>query len=269
MKKTLILISLALLSLPTIAQEAYVPDRLPVLGKIILAQRINYAPETTLSKLDIDIKTYSTHSIGTGFGFDFFLTQPKPKKPIWALSSSLILSSAGVKYDATLPHERHGFDQDVSWSFYRVTTAVEGALGLKRIHPFRPKWCLSVGLGLNVQDAHIRERMLEQSVVTTMDGQTTHLTVVGRNNGFFGFGFSNNRTEQDIQFNPVFSVGLIHKADHKYLCIDLRVCQSKQYVVEQFLLQFGEPGLLKYKKSFVGLDISWAFSLNNNISSKF
>ncbi len=242
------------------------PKRAPVFGKLILAQRIISAPEFKLSKEDIDIKTYASHSFGLGFGVDYVLNPPGPNQnPVWQLNSAFYVFSAPLKYDATLPAERHGFDRDISFSFLRRTSGIEATIGLSRSHTISEFWRLKLGIGLNLQDIFIRDNLLRATAIVVIDSNVTSTTIFSGNNGFR----FNPRSEQDLHFNTVVTLGLSRSLTYsRQLNLDLRFCRSKQRIIEPLAFNFGEPGEIHYNKSFLALDISYVFSLNRSISFK-
>ena len=174
--------------------------------------------------------------------------------------------SVPLRYSARMPKDIHGFDHDVSWDFERYAAGFEAGVGLVRQTELNKKWDIRFGLGANIQDMYINANKLGHSAVVTQDGITQPRQVVGTAFDPFSFGPA-PRQKQDLQFNAVYSIGFSTKIDaHRMFLIDLRVCHSGQQIIEPYNFMFGDVAEFKYQKSFVGIDLTYRFSINRFLS---
>lgn len=241
--------------------------RHPVFARLALSQRILAPLELNANKQEISFESSYSHSIGIGTGIDFQLSEPSTKKASWQLNTCIYFFSAPIRYNATQPAEIFGLDRDIEWSFERYISGLEGAIGFSRIHHLKKNWFMKLGAGVNLQDIFLFPNVLQANTIVYSDGEATNTTVV--DNSSIGFG-STARTEQDIRFNGVFTIGFMAKLEQgNFFAFDFRACSPKQQVVEQFNLTFGSPGELVYRKGFVGLDISYIFPMNHKLAFHF
>ncbi|MBO6516503.1 MAG: hypothetical protein JJ975_08115 [Bacteroidia bacterium] len=244
------------------AQE--IPDRNPVFARVTVGQKIYFAPEHTLSPKDITMDFKPSHSINVGGGVDFVLNQPKPDAGLWQLHASFNVGSAAIKYTGLLEREVHGFDRDVSWEKKTWTSSIEGVFGVSRTHSLSNDWRLVFGFGLSLQDIIIRDHHLAHTALVTSRGETRHTDIFTQeNNGFF----PGERRDQNLRLNPVYTLGFSRNLQkQRRLNFEFRLCKSNQPIVAPLNFSLGETGELRYRKSFIGLDISYIFGLNRALS---
>ncbi len=266
-KHILSLIGIAL-SLSTVCaqEEESTSKRLPIEGQFILVQKVFKPVTITNSILEIDFTGKRTHSVGIGYSQDFTLSKNYKDKPYFQLHTAVYGTSATVKYDATLRADIHNLDQDATWSFQKQAFAVEGYVGISRNMHLNENMQLRFGFGFNLQDMFVNTNMLRVRTLITANGQTQQEQVVGAVDQFFGFQPA-SRPEQDVHFNPVYTVGLRKKLPYdRTLVIDLRFCGSSQPMRVPYELNFGSTGELHYHKGYAGLSIGLTLPYNNTVS---
>lgn len=266
--KTKLLVLTITFILVSASEFVYSQSRYPVQARVSLNQRLFEPPETSLSLQELRFTGRRSHSMGMGVGVDFGLNQLESGKSNWILTTSMNVFTVPLRYDATMPKETHGFDHDVTWSFERYSSGFEAVLGIARETALNPKWNLRLGLGANIQDMYFSSSKLEHSAIISRNGSLTSERIFGTNfDPFFGFG-SNPRQKQDLQFNAVYSVGFVGSLENdRQFIAEIKVCHSNQNIVQPLNFLFGDDGNFIYKKSYVGVDLAYRFSLNRSLSS--
>ncbi|MFT5723299.1 MAG: hypothetical protein ACI9JN_000408 [Bacteroidia bacterium] len=243
--------------------------RLPIHAQVSICQKMMEKPENTVSIQELKFNGKRSHSIGLGVSVDFGLNQLGKSETLWMIHSSAYLFTVPIRYSARMPKDIHGFDADVNWTFERYVPGFEASLELLRQTKTSEKWSLRLGIGANIQDMYINPTVLQQSAIVIKDGIRQNQQVVDALFNPFGFG-AVPRQKQDLRFNPVYTVGLCMDIDqNRQFVIDLRICHSGQSIVEPFNFLFGDTGDLIYKKSYVGIDLAYRFSLNDQLSNKW
>ncbi|MFT5512616.1 MAG: hypothetical protein ACI8SE_001014 [Bacteroidia bacterium] len=241
-------------------------SRFPVHGRLSISQKMFEKPECTVNIQELTFTGSRSHSVGLGFGIDFGLNPLNRENTLWILQSSGYLFSVPIKYTARMPKDIHGFDRDVAWDFTRYAAGFEASLGIIRQTKLNETWDLRIGLGGNIQDMYINSSILQHSALISKDGQTQPTQVVGSIFDPLSFG-TTPRQKQALQINAVYSIGFSKQiSPERMFVIDLRICHSGQQIIEPFNFMFGDTSDFKYKKSYIGLDFTYRFSMNHTLS---
>ena len=266
MKKQLaLLLVTVLIGTVSFAQKDTKQGRLPVEGQFIVIQKIFKPVTITNSIQDIRFEGKRTHAIGFGYCQDFTLTKNYAEQGYLQLHTALYGTSATIKYDATLPAASHSLDSDVTWNFQRHAVALEGYLGISYNTPIKDRLLLRFGFGVNLQDVFVNSNMLRVRALVTANGVTSEEQIVGVNDQFFGFPES-TRQEQDVHFNPVYTIGIKRKLENnRSFVADLRICSSAQPMRTPFELNFGSSGEFRYHKGYVGISLGLTIPYNQDL----
>jgi len=269
--KTKLITFLLTLIFSSIGLEVNGQTRYPIHARLSMNQRVFEPPTTTISLQELKFKGQTSHSLGFGIGLDFGLNELDKTATNWMIATSMNVFSVPLKYSATLPKDIHGFDRDASWEFKRFSSGFEAALGLVRESKLNEKWVLRLGIAANIQDMYFNSSKLQHTVNVTRDGlhHTQQVFGVEFDPGF-GFGFTPSpRKKQDLKFNAVYSVGVTADINaNRQFVAEIKVCQSGQNVVQPLNFLLGGTGDFIFKKSYVGIDLAYRFSLNPRLSSR-
>jgi len=243
----------------------------PVYFNFGLNNKLLPATTTSISGVQLRVEGNMTHSIGMHLGFEMGLNDLVSNDIHWSLQSRLALFTVPVKFTGRLPKEFHGFDRDVTWAHSRYAAGVEGFIGVLRTSPLSKTWDIRLGAGVNITDYYLRPNHFDVRQIAVVDGIATQVTVLSpfTNTGPFGRGFSViSRDEQDLAFNPVFTVGFQkNNADFKGMQFDLRFCTTNNKITQNMFFQLGDTGNLEYRQSFVELNISYSILTNRKTST--
>lgn len=262
----LILVGIIFVGTPMVQGQT----RFPIHAKLSLNQRVFEPPTTTISLQELKFNGLRSHSLGLGLGLEFGLNELDKTPTNWMITTSMNLFSVPLRYQATLPKDIHGFDRDVSWEFNRYSSGFEAVVGIIRESKLNDVWDIRLGIGANIQDMYFNSNKLEHSVTVIRDGQINSEQVFGIEfDPFFGFGNpGSTREKQDLRFNTVYSVGVCADLNNNSQFVaELKVCHSGQNVIQPLNFLFGDTGEFVYKKSYVGIDLAYRFSMNSRLSS--
>lgn len=243
----------------------------PVYFNFGLNNKLLPASTTSISGLQLRVEGSTSHSSGLHLGFEMGLNDLVTSDIHWSMQSRLALFTVPVKFTGRLPKEFHGFDRDVTWAHSRYAAGVEGFIGFLRTSSLTKKWNIRLGAGANITDYYIRPNHFDVRQVAVVDGLPTQVTILSSftDIGPFGRGFSVvSRDEQNLKFNPVFTVGFARKnADYRGMQFDLRICATQNEITQNMFFQLGDNGNLEYRQSFVELNISYSILTNRSTST--
>lgn len=239
--------------------KLFLPDRSPVFVGIGLAQKWFTPASLDFNEAGVDIKVEQAHAIGLRTSLEFVLRDRGNYNGLWTLSPGLSITSYSLKYEGVFSADFFGFDQDAITRDRHIIAAFE--LGMESRY-YREMGKSAVGFvsaGLNVVHLQRRGVFINSVGRVVQDGQTTFMTLISNNNDFFG-GLPN----LNQKLNPVIGLGLMNQLATGHLVgAQLRFCSSNDFNTKEDLTsELGLQGLMMFKKSFVALDISYQFGIN-------
>lgn len=238
----------------------FMKNRAPLFAKFGIIQKVYKPAEFIFDKDEAQFERVRSHSMGIGGSLEFALNNTPDFDGMWTVSTSFYLTSYSLNFRGVFPGERFGFESDAITTGKVLLSAIEGAIKVNRYKQIKPNLFLFGGVGINVQNVPLRNSLIQGFSRISQDGvMVSQQMFQNEGSNFF---ISRNPVAQSI--NTIWSIGLAQKfQSHNMFMMEMRFCRSKTIDLKEKLnSQFGIEGELWVHKGFVGIDLSYMFTIN-------
>ena len=236
----------------------FTEERAPLLVKFSLVQKVFNKARLEFDNPGAKFNVYQGHGIGFGLGMEFGLNKTKSYDRLWTVSPNFIFTSYSLKMDGVFDADVFGFDEDATTKGTFLLAALEGSLFLKHYRGMDNGLYMIYGAGINVQQIQVENANITALSRVKQNGEAIVLEVLSNNRDFFNFEPQRQRT------GFTTSLGVMKKfRRNQALSLELKAgFNGNDNIVETLESNLGGEAELTIKKSFIGLDISYQFAVN-------
>jgi len=233
-------------------------ERSPLFVRLALVQKMFNRASLDFSIPGAEFNVYQGHGIGFGLGMEFGLNATKSYDHLWTVSPNFIFTSYSLKIDGVFDAEVFGFDEDATTKGTFLIPALEGSLFLKHYREMDNGLHMTYGLGINIQQIQVNNAEITALSRVEQNGQVVVIEVLNNNRNFFNFEPQRQRT------GFTASMGIMKKfRRNQGLSLEVKFGFNGNDDISEILdSNLGGEAELTVKKSFVGLDISYQFAVN-------